>query len=54
MRRYIKLNELSHITTPQSDNYSPELMEQARAAQAKKDLRWDNALADRIHLRWLR
>jgi hypothetical protein len=44
MRRHIKLSELSYIPTPKLDAYSPDLMEQARAAQVKKNLRWDNAL----------
>jgi hypothetical protein len=44
MRRHIKLRELSHLPTPKSDTYSPDLMEQARAAQVAKNLRWDNGL----------
>jgi hypothetical protein len=44
MRRHINLSELSHIPTPKSDTYSPDLMERARAAQVQKDLRWDNVL----------
>jgi hypothetical protein len=44
MRRHIKLSELSHIPTPKSDTYSAELMEQARTAQVKRNLRWDNTL----------
>ena len=44
MRRHIKLSELSHIPTPESDDYGPELMEKARAAQVKRNVRWDNAL----------
>lgn len=44
MRRYIKLSELSHLPTPKSDDYSLDMMEQARAAQVAKNLRWDNGL----------
>jgi hypothetical protein len=44
MRRHIKLSELSHLSTPKSDDYSPDLMERARAAQVAKNLRWDNGL----------
>ena len=42
MKTLIRLSDLGHIPSPTSDEYSPELVEQARAALVKTGLRWCN------------